>query len=57
MATFIDLHQSKKLILVNVEVMQTVAPPMGGRPGAEVIFTDGSQIEVDETVEDIQGLL
>jgi hypothetical protein len=57
MATFIDLHQSQQLILVNVEAVQTVAPHLSGRPGAEVIFTNGTGIEVDETVEGIEALL
>jgi hypothetical protein len=57
MATFIDLHQSQKLILVNVEAVQTVAPHLSGRPGAQVIFHDGTGIEVDENVEDIQSLI
>jgi hypothetical protein len=35
----------------------TVAPHLSGRPGAEVIFTNGTGIEVDETVADIEALL
>ena len=54
MATFIDLHQSQQLILVNVEIVQSVMPPHAGQPGARLFFTDGSEIEVDENVTDIE---
>jgi hypothetical protein len=57
MATFIDLHQSQQLILVNVEAVQSVMPSRGGQPGAQLFFTDGSVIDVDENVTDIQGLV
>jgi hypothetical protein len=49
--------KSKQLILANAESVQTVAPRLGGRPGAEVIFTNGTAIEADESAEDLQGLL
>jgi hypothetical protein len=49
MATFIDLHQSQQLILVNVEAVQSVVPVYGGQPGAQLFFTDGSHIKWTRT--------
>jgi hypothetical protein len=57
MATFIDLHQGQQLILINVESVQSVGAIYGCQPGARLFFTDGSQIEVDENVTDIQELV
>jgi hypothetical protein len=43
--------------MVNVEALQSVVPQHGGQPGARRFFTDGSQIEVDENVTEIEALL
>jgi hypothetical protein len=43
--------------LVNAETLQVVTPvPVYQAAGAEVRFTDGTGIGVDESVEDIEAL-
>jgi hypothetical protein len=58
MAAFVSLHQSKQLILLNVEAIQIVTPvPAYRATGSEIRLTDGTAISVDESVQDIEALL
>ena len=58
MAAFISLHQQQHLILINIETVQAVTPMLLYRTnGSEIRFTDGTPINVDESVQEIEGLL
>jgi hypothetical protein len=57
-AAFVSLHQSQQLILLNVEAIQAVVSSVApGTGGAEIRFSDGTAINVDESVQDIEALL
>jgi hypothetical protein len=56
MASFIQLHQGQRLVLVNLDQVKAITSKES-QPDSRVLFSDGSEIDVDEVLADIATMI
>jgi hypothetical protein len=56
MATFIQLHQGQRVVLVNLDQVKVIATKKL-KTGSEVLFSDSTEIDVDEVLADIEIMM
>jgi hypothetical protein len=56
MANFIQLSQGPMAVLVNLDQVKAITAKES-RPGSRMLFSDGSEIDFDEVLADIETMI
>jgi hypothetical protein len=54
--SFVQLHQGQRLVLINLDQVKAITSKES-QPGSRMLFSDGSEIDVDEVLADIETMI